>query len=251
MKIAAFLIFGSILFLTSCSPKLTSSMQTTYASLDYMEEVFVFGIDEQTPPDAEVLGTIKVGDTGFSTNCDYATALDKAKTESRKVGGNALKITKHSLPDIWSSCHRITVDVLKVEDTEKYLLNAKMADVDSTLIDENYAIINVYRPGGSGALIKYNLHLGDSIICRVNSNFCESIKIDKEGLNSLWAKTETKSEIPINVELGKVYYLRCSISMGAFVGRPKLELVDNKTGKIEFNSIQDKKEKKNKKNNKK
>jgi hypothetical protein len=75
----------------------------------------VLGIEEKIPSNAEKLGTIKVGDSGFSVDCNYATVLDKAKTESRKVGGNVLKITKHKGPDLWSSCHRITADVYKVK----------------------------------------------------------------------------------------------------------------------------------------
>jgi len=246
MKINFFLIIGSILFLTSCAAKLTSSMQKTYAPLDYKEEVRVFEVSEETPPKAEKLGTIKVGDSGFSTDCDYATVLEKAKTEARKVGANVLKITEHKLPDLMSSCHRIKADVLKVDGIENYVSVAETADIDSALIDADYAIINVYRPSGQGMLVNYDLHLGDSIICRVKNNFCESIKIYKDGLNSLWAKTEAKSEIPINVELGKIYYVRCGIKMGAFVGRPSLEMVDKKTGKIEFSSMQQKKNKKNK-----
>jgi len=246
MKINFYLIIGSILFLTSCSAKLTSSMQRTYAPLDYKEEVRVFELGEEVPPNAEKLGTIKVGDSGFSTNCDYAVVIEKAKTESRKVGGNALKITTHKTPDVWSTCHRITAEVLKVDGIENFMAVAATADVDSALIGADYAIINVYRSSGQGALVNYDLHLGDSVICRVTSNFCESIKIYKDGLNSLWAKTETKSEIPINVEFGKMYYVRCGIKMGAFVGRPSLEMVDNKIGKTEFNAIQQKKNKKNK-----
>lgn len=241
MKLNALFFIGSALLLTSCAAKLTSSMQKTYAPLDYKQYVRVFEIEEQTPPNAEKLGTIKVGDSGFSSNCDYAVVIEKAKTEARKVGGNALKITEHSLPDFWSSCHRITADVLKVENIENYVVKEETAEIDSALIGADYAIINVYRPSGQGALISYDLHLGDSTICRVSNNFCESIKINKNGLNSLWAKTETKSEVPINIEFGKIYYVRCSVTMGAFVGRPKIIIVDNATGKREYNAIQQKK----------
>jgi len=234
--------------LISCSARLTSSMQKTYAPLDYKEEIRVFELGEETPPKAEKLGTIKVGDSGFSTNCDYTTVLDKAMTEARKVGGNALKITKHKLPGFVSTCHRITADVLKVDGIENYVVAAEMVDVDSALIGADYAIINVYRPSGTGVLVSYDLHLGDSVICRVKNNFCESIKIYKEGLNSLWAKTEAKSEIPINVVFGKTYYVRCTVNTGVFVGHPSLEIINNKTGKAEFTSIQQKKDKKNKKN---
>lgn len=244
MKTNVFLIIWSVLFLTSCSAKLTSSIQKTYDPLDYREEVRVFELDEATPHESEKLGTVKVGDSGFSTNCDYDVVLDKAKTESRKVGGNALKITEHKLPDIWSSCHKITADVLRIDDIENYV--AVVETADSTLKDAYYAVINVYRPSGVGALVNYDLYLGSSIICRVKSNFYESIKIYKEGLNSLSAKTEAKAEIPINVEFGKTYYVRCGMKMGAFVGRPTLEMIDNKTGKAEFNAIQQKKTKKKK-----
>ena len=80
----------------------------------------VFEIKEEIPSNAEKLGTIKVGDSGFSIICNYATVLDKAKIESRKVGGNVLKITKHKKPDLWSSCHRITADVFKVDNVENH-----------------------------------------------------------------------------------------------------------------------------------
>ncbi|GHS85756.1 hypothetical protein FACS1894201_05840 [Bacteroidia bacterium] len=241
MKINALCIIGSALLLTSCAAKVTSSIQKTYAPLDYKQEVIVFGIEEQMPPEAEKLGTIKVGDAGFTTNCNYAVVIDKAKTEARKVGGNALKITKHSLPDAISTCHRITANVLKVENIESYAVSAGTGEFDRALIGADYAIINVYRTGGQGSLVNYDLHLGDSTICRVTNNFCESIKINKDGLNSLWAKTETKEEIPINVEFGKVYYVRCSVSMGAFVGHPQIEIVGNSTGKSEYNAMQQKK----------
>jgi hypothetical protein len=147
--------------------------------------------------------------------------IEKAKTESRKVGGNALKITQHKTPDFWSSCHRITAEVLKIEGLDNYIAVAEAANIDSVLIDA--AIINVYRTAELGVLVNYDLYLNDSIICRVTSNFCESIKINKSGLISILAKTESKTEIPIDIEFGKTYYVRCGIKMGAFVGSPPLK----------------------------
>ena len=149
MKTNVFLIIGSLLFFTSCSARLTSSMQKTYAPLDYKEEVRVFEIGEEIPPNSEKLGTIKVDDSGFSTNCGYAIVLDKAKTESRRVGGNALKITEHKNPDLWSSCHRITADVYKVGGIENYMAVTGTADIDSASIAADYKSIpsanNTYK----------------------------------------------------------------------------------------------------------
>lgn len=42
------------------------------------------------PDSTEVLGKVKIGDSGFTTNCSYEAVINKAKMGSRKVGGNAI-----------------------------------------------------------------------------------------------------------------------------------------------------------------
>lgn len=233
-KINGLLIIITLIALNSCNPKISTSLSKTYPPLDYKQDVVVIGLDQPVPDGSEVLGRIKVGDNGFTTNCSYDVVIDKAKLEARKAGGNAIKIIKHKLPSaMGSSCHRITAEILRVNNIER--LEAK--DEDEVLQDVDYAILNVYRYGGVGALVNYDLYLGDSVICRIKNNFKTTIHIKKDGLNTLWAKTEAKEEIPVNLKFGKEYYLRCSVKMGAFVGRPKLELVNNKIGKAEFESF--------------
>jgi hypothetical protein len=107
-------------------------------------------------------------------------------------------------------------------------------------MDSDYALLYVYRQSNQGVLVNFDLHLGDTVICRVANKCKEIIKIDKDGMNTLWARTESKTEIPINIKFGKEYYIRCDISMGVMVGRPKLKIVDNEIGKIEFQSINNK-----------
>ena len=227
------LIVILLLILSSCAPKISTNLNKNYKPLDYRQDVLVFGINSEIPDNTEVLGSVRIGDTGFSTKCSYEIVVDKAKIEARKAGGNGIKITKHNTPNaLGSSCHRITAKILKIDNVEN--LKLKQEDV---LLDIDYAILNVYRYSGVGSLIGYDLHLGDSVLCRVRNNFKTTIHIKKEGRNTLWSKTESKSEIPINFKKGKTYYLRCSMKIGAFVGRPKLELVDNKTGKAEFESF--------------
>ena len=233
-RVNILMIFTMLLVLYSCNPKVSTSISKTYPALDYKQEVAVIGLDKAEPKGAERLGQVKLGDTGFSTNCSYDVVIEAAKLEARKVGGNAIKITEHKLPTaLGSTCHRITAIILKVQNVGIYL----QKEEEEILPDVDYAILNVYRYGGTGALVDYDLHLGDSVICRVRNNYKTTIYIKKDGLNTLWAKTESKSEVPIKIEIGKTYYLRCSITMGAFVGRPKLELIDSKTGKGEFESF--------------
>ena len=233
-KLHLLITLAALIFLGSCNPKITTSLSKSYAPLDYREEVVVIGLNQPEPDDAETLGQVKIGDTGFSTNCDYNVVIDKAKLEARKAGGNAIKITEHKPPTaMGSSCHRITANVLKVKDIEVYLSEEE----EEVLLDIDYAILNVYRYSGAGAIVSYDLFLGDSVICRVQNNYKTTLHITKDGLNTLWARTESKDEIPIDIKIGQTYYLRCGIAMGAFVGRPKLELIDKKTGKAEFESF--------------
>lgn len=219
--------------LSSCSHSITRNIDKSYAPTDFKQEVVVFGLSEIAPKGGESLGTIRFGDTGFSSNCGYEVAIEKAKLEARKVGGNAIKVIKHVPPSLMgSTCDRITVNVLKYTNPE----NLKTA-VEEELLDIDHAILYVYRTAGSGFLVSYDLYLGDSVICRVKNNFKTKISVHKDGLNSLWAKTESKTEIPINIKPGKEYYLRCGIKLGAFVGRPDIQLVDKVVGKGQYASI--------------
>lgn len=239
MKQILVLLIGCVLILNACTPKISTSISKDYSALDYREEVRLLGIHDPVPADSEELGVVNIGDSGFSTDCGWDIVIDKAKIEARKVGGNAIKITEHTPPKAFgSSCHRISAKILKVGNFDD--ISTKTL-IDSTLMNEGYAVLHIYRNSGMGAFVSYDLYLGDSVICRVSNKSKQSIKIKKDGLNTLWAKTEAKAELPININVGNEYYIRCSVKMGAFVGRPKLELVDNQTGKLEYQSIKSKK----------
>ncbi len=194
----------------------------------------ILGLTDSVPSDAEELGLVKIGDSGFSTDCGWEVVIDHAKTESRKVGGNVLKIIEHRLPDMVSSCHRIVAKIYKVNHPDSVFF---VPSVDSSLSHPDYALLRIYRNSSLGALVSYKLYLGDSLLCGVDNRTKKEIHIKKAGSYVLWARTEVKEELPIDIELGKVYYIRCGVSMGVFVGRPVLDLVENAIGKDEFSSI--------------
>ena len=105
-------------------------------------------------------------------------------------------------------------------------------------LEDDCALLHIYRKGSfAGAAIGYDLCLDDDKIFRVTNKSKTTIKITKEGMYTLSAKTETKTEVPINIQFGNEYYVRCGVKMGALVGRPKIEAVDNRTGKAEFEKI--------------
>ena len=76
-----------VIGLSGCSPKITSSVTAAHTPLAKDAEVLVLEIDAPMPENSEVLGQIKIGDTGFTTkNGNYAAVLNIAKDEARKAG---------------------------------------------------------------------------------------------------------------------------------------------------------------------
>jgi len=233
---ASLIVF--IIVFSSCSPKIATIVEKGYSPLASTTKVLVLKKSDKMPSNTESLGIVKISDTGVSTKCGYATVVEKAKEEARKIGGNIIKITEHIKPNFFgSSCHQITAHILKIENINQLAFEK----IEEELLDIDYAILHVYRSSGIGPLVSYKLHLGDSVLCRVHNNFKTTLHIKKEGMNTLWAKTESKVEVPVDFEYGRVYYLKCDVKMGAFVGRPKLTLVDKITGKLEFETIKSKK----------
>lgn len=105
-------------------------------------------------------------------------------------------------------------------------------------LQDDCAILHIYRKSSlAGAAVSYDLYLDNDKVFRASNKSKTTIKITKEGMNTLSAKTETRVEIPIEIQFGKEYYIRCGMKMGALVGRPKIEIVDINTGKSEFEKI--------------
>jgi len=216
----------------------TTNIKQTLDPLDFREEVQVFGLTDDLPENARLVGYMELKDNGFTLNCGWEQVLEKAVMEARKAGGNAIKITEHWPPSVFgSSCHQIKAKILKIDHPGTVVAKKPVED---PLIDADYALLHIYRHGGMGALVGYDLHMEDTVICRVKNNFKTTIKIRKEGTYVLWARTESRSEVPVSIFFGREYYLRCSIKMGAFVGHPYLELVDKEIGRTEFQSIETK-----------
>jgi len=211
-------------------------------ALDQSRSIAVLGVSEPVPEGAHKLGAVKIGDSGFSTSCGWERVLAEARGAASKAGGNVVKITSHDPPGFASSCHRITAEILRVDaDMITHVSTSQMVPVDTTW---KYAMLYVYRPRGLGPLVRYNLHLGDSLLCRVINKSTFEIKLNQEQSTTLWARTESRSEVPFDIRFGNAYYLRCTVGMGAFVGHPKLELVDPLTGQIEYAQVQSKRKKK-------
>jgi opacity protein-like surface antigen len=106
------------LLLSSCAAAVSTRVEKAYPATDYHTEVKVFDTGDSIQSSAERIGTIKIGDSGFSGFVYLDEVIEKAKTEARKIGGDALLITTQKPPSLWgSSVHRITADILRMDTT--------------------------------------------------------------------------------------------------------------------------------------
>lgn len=96
----------------------------------------------------------------------------------------------------------------------------------------------VYRPPNlMGALINYTLMLNDSAVMKVKFRSYKIIELDAAGVYKISAKTEDEKAIQVNLEANKVYFLRCTVGLGLFLGRPKFKFVDASRGQSEVLKI--------------
>jgi hypothetical protein len=106
---------------------------------------------------------------------------------------------------------------------------------------DQYATLYVYRPKNfAGSAVGYDLHIDNEIVCRVKNNTKYEVKIHKEGNVEIWAKTEAKESVKLDIKYGEKYYLKCAITMGAFVGRPSLILVYPVQGELDYSHMKGK-----------
>jgi len=102
---------------SACSPRINTRITKNYPPQAPDAPVAVYTKAPDVPPQSEPIGTVDIGDTGFTTNCDSATVFSLAKTETRKAGGNGLLVTRYLRPSFFgSSCHQISGTMLLVSD---------------------------------------------------------------------------------------------------------------------------------------
>lgn len=228
----------AVAILSGCSPKITSSFTSHHTPLAKDAEVLVLDMAAPMPENAGVIGQIKIGDTGFTTkNGNYAAVLNIAKDEARKAGGNVVKITEHKSPDMLSSMHRIKAVILRVDDLS--VLSDDISDVEIST-HPDYAVIYFYRESGAGALVSYDVYVGDTKVYRSRPDTKAEVKLYEDGDVEVWAKTEAKEVLPLTIRKGSDYFVRTSVSAGIMIGRPRMEIVSDKAGREEYESVKDK-----------
>ncbi len=242
MKHSIMILIIGIIF-QSCMPKVRSALSDMkYEPIEEGREIFIIGLGEEVPENSNYVGELKVGDSGFSTDCGYEKVTEEAKDVARKSGSNLILLTEIKEPNFGSTCYRIRAKMYRNFDNESLTAIAeKRALVNKSRlpVDADYAIIHFYRPWNySGSLIGFKIRDNrKTVIGRVRNGEKFEFKITEFGKHKFWAKTESEASIEIDIEKGQEYFVRCGIKMGVTVGRPEMYVVENYQGIAEIEKM--------------
>jgi hypothetical protein len=101
-------------------------------------------------------------------------------------------------------------------------------------LPQGKGIVYVYRPTGFvGSGVTYDVHAGDRVIGNLKpGGYCSYFAAPGE--LEVWAKTEAKSSVTVDVRAGQEHFIKGGVGVGFFVGRPTLTIVDPDTGRREI-----------------
>ena len=243
MKKTYILLALGVLILQSCSPKIRTNLSTeTHQALADNTEVLIIKQDEKVPENSIFIGDLKIGDSGFSTDCGYTTVMEEAKTHAKNSGANLIHLTEVKKPSSGSTCYKIKAKLYRNLNQESLagLSEKRTLENKSRLpADADYAIVHFYRPkSGFGALIGFKIRRNESdIIGRVRNGEKFSYQTKDFGTHEFWAITESKRSVIIDVKKGEEYFVRCGLTMGITVGKPEIYIVENDLGISEFEAV--------------
>ncbi len=246
MKKNIILILLISIILQSCSPKIRTQLSSEVTKpLDSETEILIIKQDEKVPVNSKFIGDLKIGDSGFSTDCGYTKVINDAKATAKKSGANLIYLTEVKKPNFGSTCYRIKAKLyrnLNQELISSFYEKRNIENKSRLPSNAEYAIVYFYRPKNYyGSMIGFKIRMDDEkVIGRVRNGEKFEYKITDFGKHEFWGKTESKTSVIIDIKKGQEYFVRCGINMGIAVGKPELYIVENELGISEYESLEDK-----------
>jgi hypothetical protein len=100
-------------------------------------------------------------------------------------------------------------------------------DHPAPTVQPDKGLVYFYRESSfKGAGIQYDIRDNGEVIGALQSG-TYFYEYATPGQHTYSAKTEASSEVVLNVEAGKTYYVKGSITFGFIAGHPKLEIVSD------------------------
>lgn len=238
-----FFFILSIAFI-ACSPKVKNHLsQEKFQPFKSNEQVYIIDKTETVPEGSAFVSDLQIGDTGFSTICDYEVVMGIARKKALAAGANLIHILEAKEPNFWSACYRIKAKLYRNTDeqamaqiVDKYQQKNKSRLPE----DADYAVVYFYRPNAFvGSAIGYKIRREDDTkIGRVRNGEKFEYKTTDFGLQTFRGITETSDSVVIDVKKGQEYFVKCGIKTGLFIGRPTMRITENWKGMKEFGAMQ-------------
>ena len=97
--------------------------------------------------------------------------------------------------------------------------------------DPEKGLVVFHRPRRAvGAAVPVNVHHADGVLGTLRDGVVLH-RYYEPGQHQFWSEVIAQDSIMINVEAGKVYFVRGETTMGVVVARPKFTQVDETTGR--------------------
>lgn len=105
-------------------------------------------------------------------------------------------------------------------------------------IPADKGLVYIYRSSSfKGAAVSYDVHVknkgNDKVVTNLKNGGYFPYFADA-GENEVWAKTEAKSSVTLDVKPGQTYYVKGGIRMGFAIGRPELTMQPADVGAAEI-----------------
>ncbi len=110
-----FFLIGLIVLigLISCSPKTTLSLIDKQPKLSSKDKVALLDVKHKLPKNVVKVGNLRFQDSGLSTDCTFNSIINRARKIARENGANIVKVIEKRSPNLWSSCYRLKIELLK------------------------------------------------------------------------------------------------------------------------------------------
>lgn len=100
---------------------------------------------------------------------------------------------------------------------------------------DNTALVYFYRPSGFvGGAVAYDIKTEDNNVVTTLHSGGYFPYYSKPGEHEFWARTEARSSVTLDVKPGEVYFVKGTVGVGFFVGRPHLIVISNDVGEKEI-----------------
>ncbi|GCD76981.1 hypothetical protein JCM31826_04630 [Thermaurantimonas aggregans] len=196
---------------TSCATYKGAEVRTIrkIPVLDFYEDVVILNDAERLPKQRTEVGTITIKKSDYhQVPCGWVERLTAATLEARKVGGNVIVLDKISgnINLATNGCGEINGYIYNIE--ENLISQLKKYRVNGGLKNKyDFARVVFIKPSFA---TNYSIYVNEENLGLVKGGEIIEYKTKNKEPLIIWAKTESKTQLVLNVEPGYDYFIFCN-----------------------------------------